>query len=132
MIWSEISIDYEKDDVPITYLKPKYNDVDLFIYIGGLMGCWLGMSLWTSIGILGRGISALGSTTHQYKRAKRAQRKRKNMPLVRCLQNKPKYWKPYSKVWEEEAEVEIEQMFPPHKYNVPRHQLAHPRRRCYA
>ncbi|GFT63779.1 hypothetical protein NPIL_332801, partial [Nephila pilipes] len=25
--------------------------MDIFSYIGGLMGCWLGISVWTSTGI---------------------------------------------------------------------------------
>ncbi|GFT77321.1 hypothetical protein NPIL_438871 [Nephila pilipes] len=31
--------------------KPLYNAMDIFSYIGGLMGCWLGISVWACTGI---------------------------------------------------------------------------------
>ncbi|GFS97280.1 hypothetical protein NPIL_313291, partial [Nephila pilipes] len=31
--------------------KPLYNGMDVFSYIGGLMGCWLGISVWAWTGI---------------------------------------------------------------------------------
>ncbi|GFT03003.1 hypothetical protein NPIL_402211 [Nephila pilipes] len=31
--------------------RPLYTAMDIFSYIGGLMGCWLGISVWTCTGI---------------------------------------------------------------------------------
>ncbi|GBL94473.1 hypothetical protein AVEN_235582-1 [Araneus ventricosus] len=43
---------YTRDrDVTIVSHLPLYNDWELFSYIGGLMGCWLGISVWAMVGI---------------------------------------------------------------------------------
>ncbi|GFU31713.1 uncharacterized protein NPIL_662431 [Nephila pilipes] len=39
-------------DVRVMTHNPLYNTGELFSYIGGLMGCWLGISVWASVGIL--------------------------------------------------------------------------------
>ncbi|GFS49251.1 hypothetical protein NPIL_600181 [Nephila pilipes] len=31
--------------------RPLYTAMDIFSYIGGLMGCWLGISVWACTGI---------------------------------------------------------------------------------
>ncbi|XP_055947024.1 uncharacterized protein LOC129980668 [Argiope bruennichi] len=38
-------------DVTIVSHLPLYNEWELFSYIGGLMGCWLGVSVWAFVGI---------------------------------------------------------------------------------
>ncbi|GFT75330.1 uncharacterized protein NPIL_16481 [Nephila pilipes] len=41
----------EKTEVNVMKHNPLYGTEELFSYIGGLMGCWLGMSVWASVGI---------------------------------------------------------------------------------
>ncbi|KAF8796520.1 Amiloride-sensitive sodium channel subunit like protein [Argiope bruennichi] len=38
-------------DVTIVSHIPLYNEWELFSYIGGLMGCWLGISVWAFVGV---------------------------------------------------------------------------------
>ncbi|GIY13388.1 uncharacterized protein CDAR_422621 [Caerostris darwini] len=44
---------YVKDpEIFVQSHTPLYGNWELFSYIGGLMGCWLGISVWTFVGIL--------------------------------------------------------------------------------
>ncbi|GIY13389.1 uncharacterized protein CDAR_422631 [Caerostris darwini] len=44
---------YVKDpDVFVQSHTPLYGSWELFSYIGGLIGCWLGISMWAFVGIL--------------------------------------------------------------------------------
>ncbi|KAG8176366.1 hypothetical protein JTE90_020764 [Oedothorax gibbosus] len=55
----DINIWLEKDNVRVLSFKPQFMDVEVFSYIGGFIGCWLGISLWTSTGIFWQGINFL-------------------------------------------------------------------------
>ncbi|GFU39194.1 hypothetical protein NPIL_528001 [Nephila pilipes] len=46
-----IEVYLEKTEVNVMKHNPLYGTEELFSYIGGLMGCWLGMSVWASVGI---------------------------------------------------------------------------------
>ncbi|GFT30537.1 uncharacterized protein NPIL_118471 [Nephila pilipes] len=39
-------------EVRVMSHNPLYKTGELFSYVGGLMGCWLGISVWASVGIL--------------------------------------------------------------------------------
>ncbi|GFT06097.1 uncharacterized protein NPIL_40751 [Nephila pilipes] len=45
---------FKSPQVVVMSHKPLYNGMDVFSYIGGLMGCWLGFSVWTFTGITER------------------------------------------------------------------------------
>ncbi|GFT29294.1 uncharacterized protein NPIL_583871 [Nephila pilipes] len=60
--YSDISREIESDEIKVFLIvkspevivmshKPLYTAMDAFSYIGGLMGCWLGMSVWACTGI---------------------------------------------------------------------------------
>ncbi|GFU32385.1 uncharacterized protein NPIL_368641 [Nephila pilipes] len=46
-----ISIYIENTEVNVLRHNRLYGTEELFSYIGGLMGCWLGISVWASVGI---------------------------------------------------------------------------------
>ncbi|GFS88432.1 hypothetical protein NPIL_33391, partial [Nephila pilipes] len=46
-----INLVIKNPEVIVMSHKPLYNAMDIFSYIGGLMGCWLGISVWTCTGI---------------------------------------------------------------------------------
>ncbi|GFU43863.1 uncharacterized protein NPIL_321731 [Nephila pilipes] len=47
----KINIVIKNPEVIVMSHKPLYNAMDIFSYVGGLMGCWLGISVWTCTGI---------------------------------------------------------------------------------
>ncbi|GFS43227.1 hypothetical protein NPIL_508051 [Nephila pilipes] len=47
----EINIRIKSPEVIVMSHKPLYNTMDIFSYVGGLMGCWLGISVWACTGI---------------------------------------------------------------------------------
>ncbi|GFT75326.1 uncharacterized protein NPIL_16461 [Nephila pilipes] len=47
----KVAVYLEKTEVNVMKHNPLYGTEELFSYIGGLMGCWLGMSVWASVGI---------------------------------------------------------------------------------
>ncbi|GFT71527.1 uncharacterized protein NPIL_310831 [Nephila pilipes] len=47
----KISVIIKSPEVIVTSHKPVYTTLDAFSYIGGLMGCWLGLSVWACTGI---------------------------------------------------------------------------------
>ncbi|GFT90713.1 hypothetical protein NPIL_553111 [Nephila pilipes] len=46
-----VNLIVENPEVIVMSHKPLYNGMDVFSYIGGLMGCWLGISVWACTGI---------------------------------------------------------------------------------
>ncbi|KAG8180873.1 hypothetical protein JTE90_015798 [Oedothorax gibbosus] len=38
---------------------PRHQDVELFSYIGGFMGCWLGMSIWALVNYISKGMGLM-------------------------------------------------------------------------
>ncbi|GFT57466.1 hypothetical protein NPIL_170261, partial [Nephila pilipes] len=47
----EISAYMENTEVDVLKHNPLYGTEELFSYVGGLMGCWLGISVWASVGM---------------------------------------------------------------------------------
>ncbi|GBM53243.1 hypothetical protein AVEN_169270-1, partial [Araneus ventricosus] len=46
---------YVKDtEVSVLSHNPLYGSFEVFSYVGGLMGCWLGISVWTCFGMTGK------------------------------------------------------------------------------
>ncbi|CAL1294589.1 unnamed protein product [Larinioides sclopetarius] len=43
---------YVDTDVTIMTHSPLYGKWDIFSYVGGLMGCWMGISVWTLVLLL--------------------------------------------------------------------------------
>ncbi|GIY54180.1 uncharacterized protein CEXT_466981, partial [Caerostris extrusa] len=55
-----ISVTVDEPEVHVLSHKPQYMVIELFSYVGGFMGCWLGLSVWALVdaleGLLRKGI----------------------------------------------------------------------------
>ncbi|GFW17919.1 hypothetical protein TNCV_2231001 [Trichonephila clavipes] len=47
----EVKVFLSDPEVNVMSHNALYTSAELFSYIGGLMGCWLGISVWASVGI---------------------------------------------------------------------------------
>ncbi|GIY62387.1 uncharacterized protein CDAR_50291 [Caerostris darwini] len=47
-----ISVTVDEPEVHVVSHKPQYMGVELFSYVGGFMGCWLGLSVWALVDAL--------------------------------------------------------------------------------
>ncbi|GBN00125.1 hypothetical protein AVEN_275588-1 [Araneus ventricosus] len=55
-------------DVTVLSHKPLYGNGELFSYIGGLIGCWLGISVWTLAGIFEKSVARIRRLARKLKR----------------------------------------------------------------
>ncbi|GIY30677.1 uncharacterized protein CDAR_210101 [Caerostris darwini] len=53
----KVNIFIQDRSVTVVSHKPLYGNWEMFSYVGGLMGCWLGISVWAFIGIIERNYS---------------------------------------------------------------------------
>ncbi|KAG8180874.1 hypothetical protein JTE90_015799 [Oedothorax gibbosus] len=51
-----VSMVVDEPDVVVIQQHPRYQNVEIFSYIGGYMGCWLGMSIWALVNYLSKGM----------------------------------------------------------------------------
>ncbi|GBO09730.1 hypothetical protein AVEN_119625-1 [Araneus ventricosus] len=58
---------YAYPHVTILSQEPLYGAWDLFSYIGGLVGCWLGISVWALAGIFEKTFREATSSIHKLK-----------------------------------------------------------------
>ncbi|KAG8180216.1 hypothetical protein JTE90_016493 [Oedothorax gibbosus] len=54
-----IDIFVDDPEIKVVYHRPRYMDIEVFSYIGGFTGLWLGVSVWSVTGIIGCSISRI-------------------------------------------------------------------------
>ncbi|GFT41790.1 hypothetical protein NPIL_320021 [Nephila pilipes] len=67
--------------------KTLYNGMDVFSYIGGLMGCWLGFSVWTCTGITERTFASVLDYFKQFSKKSCHSPRARNQHLFRRNNN---------------------------------------------
>ncbi|GFS52724.1 hypothetical protein NPIL_210991, partial [Nephila pilipes] len=83
----EINLGIKSPEVIVMSHKPLYNAMDIFSYIGGLMGCWLGISVWTCTGIAETTFGTVLRFLKQYVKRFRQSRPTRNQFLFRRKQH---------------------------------------------
>ncbi|GIY62395.1 hypothetical protein CDAR_50331 [Caerostris darwini] len=48
----DIVVRVDEPEILVLSHKPQYMGVELFSYVGGFMGCWLGLSVWALVDVL--------------------------------------------------------------------------------